>query len=96
MGKYRILEIPQPDGSNKYRINICVLKAKPNFWFMKSPKDRIIETWHVLNEYGYRYFIVSITPELTPKKLQDFDTLKQAKDYLEYLKKAPKVVYSTA
>lgn len=74
MSKYRILEVPQPDGSNKYRINICVLKAKSNFWLMKKPEDRIIETWHILNEYGYEHFILPMTPELTAEKLQDFDS----------------------
>ncbi len=93
MSKYRILEMPQPNGSNSYEIQILELKAKQSFWPCKDPNDRVIETWHLLDAYGDRLFFCTHSP--TPPPLQSFKTLQKAKDYLEYLKKESKVVFET-
>lgn len=94
MGKYRILEIPQPDESNKYQIQILELKIKRSSWYTWNNENIILKIWHQIDEHGYAIDFDSSRP--TPPPLSNFDTLKEAKEYLEYLKKAPKVVYTTA
>lgn len=93
MSKYRILEVPQPNGSNNYQIQILELKAKQSFWLCKTPDEKFIEVWHLLDAHGYRLIFSPHFP--TPSPLQSFKTLQKAKGYLEYLKKESKVVFET-
>ena len=93
MTKYRIVEIPQPDGGNKYRIEEFKLIPKQSFWFMKNPKDRTVEAWHELiidtlpNPFGDGKDIEICLVHL--------DTEKEAKTYIDYLGRQSKVVFET-
>ena len=92
MSKYRILEIPQPDGGNKYRIQILEFKKK-SFWMRKNPSDKYYENWVNINVYGNPHKLNSLRPGYD--FLESFDTLDKAKSYLDYLQKEIKVVYTT-
>ena len=92
MSQYRILEIPQPDGGNKYRIQIREFKKK-SFWIRKNTSDKYYENWVNMNVYGEPY-----RPNIHRPIygfLEYFDTLDKAKSYLDYLQKEIKVVYTT-
>ena len=91
MSQYRILEVPQPDGSNRYEIQILELKVKKVFWRCKNHNDQVIETWHFLDSFGRKWWFRNHCP--SPPTLSSFITLQKAKNYLEYLKKESKVVF---
>ena len=93
MSKYRILEVPQPDGSNSYEIQVLELKVKKVFWRFNNHNDKVIEIWHLLDNFGNKLWFRIHSP--TPPPLSHFKTLQKAKDYLEYLKKESKVVFET-
>lgn len=91
MTKYRILEIPQPDGGNKYRIYEIELR-KPAWW--KFSND-IIERHHRLNRKGQRWFLPLIYIPDFAHCLDDFNMEDEAKAYIEFLGRQPKVVFET-
>ena len=91
MTKYRILEIPQPDGSSKYRI--VEIELRKHAWYKFS--NDVIERHHRLNRMGQRWFLAPVyIPDLA-HCLDDFDTEKEAKTYIEFLGRQSKVVFET-